>query len=196
MTFRKVTAICLALATVPSVSAVTLDIKWLGGSGTWSTSGNWDTDSLPGGNNHVQIDPLNASTVTVSVDVAATARSGTNDTASIANNQSLSLDAQSATASIVLNAGSSLALNSVCNTTSLQFTDGTTTASGTGSIDLGNNSNNRITGSGAATFINQTTIQGAGKLSNNSLIVNNQGTISALYFNALIFDPSGQRRLH
>ncbi|MEJ6733767.1 MAG: hypothetical protein QNK90_17005 [Opitutaceae bacterium] len=75
MTFRKVTAICLALATVPSVSAVTLDIKWLGGSGTWSTSGNWDTDSLPGGNNHVQIDPLNASTVTVSVDVAATARS-------------------------------------------------------------------------------------------------------------------------
>ncbi|MEJ6603632.1 MAG: hypothetical protein ACKVI3_12140 [Verrucomicrobiia bacterium] len=96
----------------------------------------------------------------------------------------------------MLNAGSSLALNSVGNTTSLQFTDGTTTASGTGSIDLGNNSNNRITGSGAATFINQTTIQGAGKLSNNSLIVNNQGTISALYFNALTFDPSGQRRLH
>ena len=96
----------------------------------------------------------------------------------------------------MLNAGSSLALNSVGNTTSLQFTDGTTTASGTGSIDLGNNSNNRITGSGAATFINHTTIQGAGKLSNNSLIVNNQGTISALYFNALILDPSGQRRLH
>lgn len=193
MKFRKVTAICLALATVPLVSAVTLDIKWLGGSGNWSTTGNWSTDSLPGGNNHVQIDPLNASNVTVNVDVAAATTDltiGTNDTISVANTRSLSFDPQGATASIVLNAGSSLALNSAGNTTSLQFADGTTTASGSGTIDLSNKSNNQITGSGAATLINQTTIQGAGKLANNSLIINNQGTISALYATALVFDPS------
>jgi hypothetical protein len=193
MNFRWITASLLTLATVTSVAAVTIDIKWLGGSGTWSTTGNWSTDSLPGGNSHAQIDPLNSSTVTVDVDIAATTTSltiGTNDTVSVANTRSLSFDPQSATASIVLNSGSSLALNSAGNTTRLQFADGTTTASGTGTIDLSNNSNNQISGSGAATLINQTTIQGAGKLSNNSLIVNNQGTIAALYAIALIFDPS------
>lgn len=193
MKTRWITASMLLLATVPLVSAVTIDIKWLGGSGTWSTSGNWTPDSLPGGNSHVQIDPLNSLSVTVSVDIAASTTDltiGTNDTVSVANTKSLSFDAQGATASVVLNAGSSLALNSAGNTTSLVFGNGTTTASGTGTIDLNNNSGNRINGSGTATLINQTTIQGAGQLATNSLIVNNQGVIAALYATALIFDPS------
>ncbi|MDB4473730.1 PEP-CTERM sorting domain-containing protein [Opitutaceae bacterium] len=193
MKIRIVTALTLIFATVPLVTAVTLDIKWLGGSGTWSTTGNWDTDSLPGGTNHTQIDPLNAFNVTVNVDTAAITSSltiGAGDTVSIANAQSLTLDPQSSTAALVLNSGSSLALNSAGNTTSLVISDGTLTASGAGSIDLSNKSNNRIIGSASATLINQSTIQGAGQLSDNSLIVNNQGTISALYATALIFDPS------
>lgn len=193
MIFHRFTISCLLVATASFVSAVTLDIQWLGGSGTWSTSGNWTPDGLPGANSHVQIDPLNALSVTVSVDTDATTTDltiGTNDTVSVANTRSLSVDAQGTTASIFLNTGSSLALNSAGHTTSLVFTNGTTTVSGTGTIDLGNLSSNRIIGSGTATLINQTTIQGAGQLGANSLIVNNQGVISALYSTPLIFDPS------
>lgn len=194
MNFRNVTATLLAFATVPLVSAVTLDIKWLGASGNWSSTLNWPLGGLPGGNNHVQIDPLNAFNVTVNVDTVALTTAltiGTNDTVAINNAQSLTMDAQGASSSLILNAGSSLSLNSVGNTTSLLLANGTITASGTGTIDLGNNSANRIiSGSGATTLINQTTIQGAGQISANTLIVHNQATISALYSTALIFDPS------
>lgn len=194
MNVRWIKLSLLIFATVPLVSAVTLDIKWLGGSGNWSTTGNWDTVSLPGGTNSTQIDPLNSFSVTVNIDTAAVTSNltiGSNDTVGVNNAQSLTLDAQSSSASLVLNSGSTLQLNSAGNTTSLIIKDGTVTASGSGKIELSNKNTNRIIGTNTANvLVNQSTIEGAGQLGANSLVWNNQGTISALHSNALVVDGS------
>ncbi|MDA8528480.1 hypothetical protein N9K67_06755 [Opitutaceae bacterium] len=194
MKIRIVTALTLIFAMVPLVTAVTLDIKWQGGSGTWSTTGNWDTNSLPGGTNSTQIDPLNSFNVTVNVDTAAVTSNltiGTNDTVGISNARSLTLDAQSGSATLVLNSSSALQLNSGGNTTNLIIKDGTVTASGSGKIALSNNAQNRILGTNSSdVLINQSTIEGAGQIGANNMVLDNQGTLSALYSTALIVDPS------
>ena len=116
---------------------------------------------------------------------------GTNDTVGISNARSLTLDAQSGSATLVLNSSSALQLNSGGNTTNLIIKDGTVTASGSGKIALSNNAQNRILGTNSSdVLINQSTIEGAGQIGENNMVLDNQGTLSALYSTALIVDPS------
>ncbi|GAB5558857.1 MAG: hypothetical protein SynsKO_05040 [Synoicihabitans sp.] len=194
MKARLVTALTMVFATVPLVSAVTIDIQWLAGSGNWSTTGNWIPNGLPGVNSNAHIDPLDTLSVTVSVDTTAITSDltlGANDTISINNARSLTLDAQSSAASLVLNSGSALVLNSAGNATSLIIKNGSVTASGSGKIELTNTSQNRIIGTNNTdVLINQSTLQGAGQLGANTLVLDNQGIVNALYSTPLVIDPS------
>ena len=68
----------------------------------------------------------------------------------------------------------------------------TATLSGTGTLTMDNNVNNRIYGAtGTNVFINQETIQGAGDIGANQLIFTNQGTVNANASNGLTIYTSG-----
>ena len=89
-----------------------------------------------------------------------------------------------------LTVNGTLHLNSVGNTTNLIINSATTTFDGSGKISISNNTNNRIYGSPTTnTLVNKITIEGAGQIGVNSATINNQGTITALYSNALKLDP-------
>ena len=79
-----------------------------------------------------------------------------------------------------LTVNGTLHLNSVGNTTNLIINSATTTFDGSGKISISNNTN---------TLVNKITIEGAGQIGVNSATINNQGTITALYSNALKLDP-------
>ena len=177
---------------LPTVAA-TFDFEWLVGSSNWNTTTNWTPNGLPGATDSVGIDPNNLFNLTLNLDTAATIQSleiGAGDTLSINNARSLTLDAAGGTSTLIINTGGSLALDSIANNTDLVIRDGSVTLQGGGELNLSNHSNNRIYGGTATeTLVNQTTMQGAGALGGNALIIQNEGTITALYATALVFDP-------
>lgn len=184
----------LYLCLASLASAVTLDVGWLGGSGSWDNAANWSTAGIPAGTDSVSIDPSPSGAVTVTISAPATAKNltiGASDTVSIGNNQSLTLDAGGGTSLLTIGTDAKLSLNSVGNNTALVVQNGQLVVSGSGSIDLGNNAGNQIRGtSGTASLINQATIQGAGALGLDTLSLVNNGTIAALYSTPLILDPA------
>jgi hypothetical protein len=91
----------------------------------------------------------------------------------------------------ITNTGS-IQLNSVANVTELLVGAPSVTLTGAGTVTLSNNSQNYIFGASASdTLINQTTIQGAGTIGNNQLVLTNSGTIDANDPTQLIINPSG-----
>jgi hypothetical protein len=192
MTFRWISA--LGLVCVTCAHAVTLTLDWEGGSGIWETAGNWNPVSVPSSSDVVRIDPAGAFNLTVTINSAANAHNldiGVNDTVTVANARSLTLNGQGGASSLVLNSGSSLFLNSAGNNTTLQIDNTSVSVTGTGSIDLSNKSTNFITGTvNTNVLTNHATIQGAGSVGANTLVIQNLGEIIAQYATALIIDPS------
>lgn len=190
---KKTVAALIALTASSAVSAVTLEVQWLGASGNWSNAAGWSTATVPIGTDDVSIDPLGSFSTTVSVNTAATVGNltiGANDTVAINNNQSLTIDAGAGSATVSLGTNSTLALNSVGNATSLILSNGTVTFSGDGKVVLSNNAANRIVGSSSSdTLINQATIEGAGQIGADVTSISNSGTMRALFSNALTLDP-------
>ncbi len=91
-----------------------------------------------------------------------------------------------------INNTGSIQLNSGGNNTDLVIGAPTVTLTGAGTITLSNNTQNYIFGSSASnTLINQTTIQGAGDIGNNQMVLTNSGTIDANDPTQLVINPSG-----
>src|SRR5262249_35602161 len=92
-------------------------------------------------------------------------------------------------------------LNSVGNATDLQIggSGATVTLTGGGTVNMGNNSQNRIysAGNGTGTLVNSTgnTIQGAGQIGVGQMNLNNQGTINANLSSGLTINPGGGSQL-
>ena len=143
------------------------------------------SSSITGGtlttaNNGVIRTVAGASTLGGALNITTGAQLGIN------NNTSLTLLASG----IYTNDGS-ITLSSVGNSTDLKVSGGDVTVSGGGSINLGDNTNNRIYGGGGADrLVNASTIRGSGQIGVGLMGVVNQGTIKADQTNALSIDPS------
>ena len=132
---------------------------------------------------------IGTTTATVALNINATVDgltlSHSGDTLNFNNNNSLTVDGN------ITNNGS-ITLNSAGNYTSLTVGSAGLTLSGTGSLTMGNNGNNFITGAaGTDKFTNQQTISGAGDIGNNSLTLVNSGTIDATQSTPLYIQTSG-----
>jgi hypothetical protein len=80
----------------------------------------------------------------------------------------------------------SLQLNSVGNLTELVVNAASATLAGTGTLAMGNNTNNLIFGAASADVLtNKSTIQGSGNIGDNQMGLVNSGTINANQSNAL-----------
>jgi hypothetical protein len=85
-----------------------------------------------------------------------------------------------------------ISLNSTGHNTDLRISGGDVTLTGLGILEMSDNAANRILGTtGAETFINGTTIEGAGQIGANLLLLKNLGSISATGTRALTIDPAG-----
>ncbi|MCF3651419.1 PEP-CTERM sorting domain-containing protein [Synoicihabitans lomoniglobus] len=176
-----------------SLRAITLDVEWLIGSGSWNTGINWAGSILPTGTDSAVIDPLGSFSLVVTVDATTVVNDlqiGSNDTVSITNANSLTFDASSDSSVLNLLTNASLSLSSAGSLTNLIVSGGTLQVTGAGAINLSNSSANRIQGvSGSDVLNNQALIQGAGHLGNDSLTLVNSGTVSALYATNLVVNP-------
>ncbi len=195
--------------------------SWNTGSGNFNTPGSWTPSGVPGSSTDTTIS-TGAVTVTVTSTTGNSINSlitGPHDTLEIgggtnftiangtgagANAGTIQIDNN---ASLQINGGTvnntgSITLNSVGNFTDLHLGDGTQ-LTGSGTITLTDNSNNRLLGvanSGAETVTNvNNTISGAGQFgAGNSIEFINQsgGTINAsAATNALVVTPTGNSTL-
>jgi hypothetical protein len=167
----------------------TTSASWTGtaGDNNWGTAGNWNPSGAPNGSTvNVTIGTTTANVnlnINATVDALTLSKSG--DTLNFNNNQTLTADGN------ITNNGS-ITLNSAGNYTSLTIGSSAVTLSGTGSLTMGNNSDNFITAAaGTDKFTNAQTISGAGNIGNNSLTLVNSGTIDATQSNVLYIQTSG-----
>ncbi len=174
--YSLIAAVVLLLSTASAYAQCTLGgtlSTWnISGNGNWSTSGDWNPAGAPNSTGTNVCITNGASTVTLDISPnIASLQVGSGNTLAIADNTALKVNGSS-----IINNGS-ITLNSAGKATSLVInSSGTVTLSGTGTVTLGNNTNNQINGPNAGTLLNQQTIQGAGQMNVN---LNNQGTVNA-----------------
>jgi hypothetical protein len=190
--FTVCAVLLLAIAISRLSSAAVIDDTWTDGSSTWNTPANWN-NGVPNNNAtnqyNVRIDNNVNANVTVSLDINPTINTLTvdsGDSLSITNGLSLSLVGAS------LAANGTVALSSTGNITDLILQGAQTTLSGSGSLTLSTNVNNRIYGNVATNeLVNAATISGSGQLGANVLKLTNQGLVDANQSAvALSVDPS------
>jgi hypothetical protein len=174
----------LAVMLGPVSNAAIIDAAWsLNGSGNWSTAANWDIGVVPHNNAadqfNVRIDNDDGVDVIVSLNTSRTINELTvddGDELSVLNNIDLSIAGSS-----VGNDGM-ISLNSAGSLTDLIFQAPVATLSGTGTLTLGGNANNRVFGSAATNeLINSAshTIAGAGQLGVSFNKLTNEGLVNA-----------------
>ena len=165
-----------------------VNTTWTGGAGNFSNASMW-TAGVPNGNFNAYIDGGNAVVSAVTLDISAGLNNlyiSSGDSLAISNDLALTVNGT------VLSNKGTLTMNSVGNSTELIVGGTSLTLSGTGTLSLSNNSNNLIFGTaGGNTFINQSTIQGAGSIGSNQLTLVNSGTINGNLPTQLIVNPSG-----
>ena len=151
---------------------------WKGGAGDWSNGGMW-TAGLPGATSNVFIDGGNSLVSPVTLDINSTINNLTidsDDSLMISDNHALTINGN------ITNNDSTkgILLNSAGNGTKLIIGGSNVTLSGTGTLTMGNQPTNIITGSvGTNTLTNKETIQGAGNIGAGQLTLVNSGTINA-----------------
>jgi len=191
---RTAFLLLLVSAVFPSVAtAANVDATWNGGAGNWGTASNWSGNLVPnnaGGNTFsVFIDGANPTSSLVTLDVNSTITNLTIDSGdqlSQNNNQALVLLGGTATNNGIWS------LNSVGNFTDL-ICASAATLSGSGSIVMSDNINNRILPNDNTVCTNGKghTIRGAGQLLVNTGGMHNAGTIIANQSNnGLVIDPN------
>ena len=173
---------------------------WIGGPGNWNDPAKWSGGVVPnngtpaGTTYNVFIDNgnVNFSTVTITTPVTIDSLNvSANDTLTINNGTSLTVVNSGAGTGVIANNGI-IRLSGGPNFTDL-IIDGDVYVSGNGAIHLFNGIKNRIYALSATdTLTNDgNTIHGSGNIGNNSLTLNNQGTIRANTFETLTIDPAG-----
>jgi hypothetical protein len=166
---------------------------WRGGTGTWNAAAKW-TNGVPnngtptGAIYDVFIDKDAATVSFVTLNIAATINDlsiDSGDRLSISDGNSLTLTGN------IVNAGK-LSLNATNDLTDLIVAAPSVTLSGSGTLMLSNDANNRILGASAADkLINQGIIQGSGQIGAGRLTLANSGTIKADQARALVVDTGG-----
>ncbi len=175
---RLIHLVIVAALAVPTLPAMAQTATWQGGTGNWNDTGQWDTGSVPGSTNNVLIDGGKTGTDSVAnVNVNSAAGNLTvdvGDTVNIDNSISLTIHGAS-----ILNDGS-VAINSTGGTTTL-FTQGGTVLSGSGSVSMSNQLNNRIIGSTGSTLTQAVdhSISGSGSIGGNLIGLDNAGVVEA-----------------
>ncbi len=184
-----------------SALGVVTNATWLGGDGNWNNNAKWSSGAAPnnsGGNNWaVKIDDGNAASSTVTQTTASITVTidklvlDADDRLRLNNGVNL-IVTNGPGGGVVTNRGT-ITLNATSSSgVTLQVSGGTITLAGGGTIALSNHQNNMISG-GTSTdvLINEdNTIQGAGQIGDNSMGLDNRGTISANQPTALVINPS------
>ncbi len=159
----------------------------------WSNKNNWDLKKVPDNDVDTYSVLIGGTSFYVNLNQNATIDNLTNyfgNTLDINNAKTLGI-AGGPGKGLITNNGSIL-LNSSGSATYLQLQSGNVTLSGTGTLTLGNNTNNIITGTNSAYILTNAaghTIQGVGNIGNNNIGVTNNGTIIANQSNALNISP-------
>jgi hypothetical protein len=179
---RMIFAAVVALFACPLSAFAQCATNWQGGSaGNWSVAGNWSA-GIPNNDNTCISTASSAVTLDINGTTANLTLGLATDTLNIGNG--LDLTVSGATIS---NAGK-INMNSTGGTTELVIA-GSTTLSGSGTLNMSKNADNMILGGG--TFTNQETIQGAGVIGNNNLTLVNSGTIDVNVAATLQINPNG-----
>lgn len=179
---RMIFAAVVALFACPLSAFAQCTTSWQGGSsGNWSMAGNW-TAGVPNNNNTCISTASSAVTLDINGTTANLTLGLATDTLNIGNGLDLTVSGGT-----ISNAGK-INMNSTGGTTELVIT-GSTTLSGTGTLNMSKNADNMILGGG--TFTNQETIQGTGVIGNNNLTLVNSGTIDVNVAGTVQINPSG-----
>ncbi|MBK1618705.1 hypothetical protein CKO42_09715, partial [Lamprobacter modestohalophilus] len=171
-------AILTALAT-PTVPAAAQNATWQGGTGNWNDTAQWDTGNVPSSANDVLIDGGKTGTDSVAnVNVSSAAGNltiDTGDAVDINNATTLSIHGAS-----ILNDGE-IGITSTGGTTSLSI-QGDTTLTGSGSVQMSNQTVNRIIGVTGSTLTQSAnhSISGSGSIGGNFIGLDNAGVIEAV----------------
>jgi len=174
-----------------------LDAVWIGATDSWNIAGNWSPATVPNNNAtntfNVLIDNGDVGTLSiVTLNLTATVDNLTvdaGDTLMIANTRSLTVSGAAGAGSI-LNSGLVL-LQSSGTLTTLFAATGPVALSGGGTIQMSNNTNNRLVGSTGGSFINlDNLIHGAGQIGGGATDFTNAATILADEPLGIIIDPA------
>jgi len=188
----------LLLLFIPGDEAYAAEITatWdAGGDGVnWNDPLNWDINIVPNndGIDFYQVVINSATTVSLNVNVSIDALTvGANDVLVIQNTRTLTIvqNALRVGSGTIANSGD-IQLNGI-STTTLQI-NGNVALSGGGTVTMGNDIDNRIIGTANTDILTNVdnTIQGSGRLGNNSMGLVNQGTVVANQVIELQVDPS------
>ena len=158
--------------------------------GNYSNPANWTPNGVPGASDTVTISTTAATAINASNAAAGALTTNSHVTLNVADNTSFTFG--SGTGTSTFSNGGTLALNSSNDSTNLIVADSKLTLSGTGTILLGNNANNRIYGASATDTLSNSTnlIEGAGQLGAGQLTFVNgaSGTVDANQSNALVLN--------
>ena len=185
--------LCLASAALPAAAmGANLSATWNGGAGNWNSAAQWSGGVVPNNDSdsfNVFIDGGKMVNSVVTLDVNPTISNLTIDAGDLlsqSNNHSLAV-----AGGTVTNNGT-WSLNSAGNLTDL-YCSGGATLSGSGSIVMSNNVNNRILPNDNTVCTNAAghTIRGAGQLLVDTGGLRNAGVIIADQSTALTIDPNG-----
>ncbi len=159
-------------------------ITWTGAAGddNYNNPANWSPAQVPGAGDTVTINPATAVSIGIPIpEAVASLTVGKTVTLNLSNNSTYTIGS-GANAATFSNAGT-FALNSSNSNTDLVVGGAKLTLSGTGTILLGNNGNNRIYGAAASDQLINTsnTIAGGGQLGAGQLKFTNSasGTVDA-----------------
>jgi hypothetical protein len=143
---------------------------WTGaaGDGNWSTAGNWNPDTgVPGADDTVTIDLSVAGAINISNQAVLDLTINKFVTLDVNDNTSFTFGAAGSAAATFANSGT-LALNSTNDATVLLVASPTLSLTGTGTVLLGNNTQNYIVAATAGNELNDVSnlIEGAGQIGN------------------------------
>lgn len=170
---------CAASALLLSPPALGDTITWTGGTGNWNDPASWDSGTVPLATDNAFVDGDAAGDSVVTVTASATVNDliiSTGDTVSVSNAVIFTLNGD-------LNNDGTFVVNSTGSFTRLRF-GGDATLSGTGVLELSDQTQNIIDGASNNFVLTQAaghTIRGSGNLGNNVLGgLDNAGVIEAV----------------
>ena len=185
-------ALCACTLLACSAATVRAQVIWAGGTGNWNDPINnllnWGLLGLLPGISHTVTINSGVVSLNVSSDIAGLTI-GSGGGLTILSGQSLTL--QSPIGGGTLSNSASIQLASTGSDTKLIVKGGPLMLSGGGTLTLGNNTHNIVTGHlGTEQFINESTIQGAGQIGAGMLAITNNGTITANQSAGLVLQPN------
>ena len=171
----------------------------LGGSGNWTDAASWSTGFVPENGSTIKVDVAidggKAAASTVSILTGGSFQIDnltidSNDALNLNNGSFLTLAADGVAATVTNNG--QMNLTSTASLTDLIIA-GSTSISGTGTLQLSNNVNNRIyaTGNQTLTIGSGQTIQGSGQIGVNQTTIVNNGVIDANASAGMTINPGG-----